>query len=671
MSKLLSQNISHRSKLRNIFLRYPSPLSKRAFKVQRNKCVSLLRKEKRRYYENLNPKLICDTKKFWKVVKPFFSEKATNKTKIVLIENNEIINDDQNIAQTFNILFGNVSKRMGLEEDDENTDNTLSSILKGYSSHPSILLNKESLKIEPNSFKLEEIADVDIYASIKEIDLTKSGGLHDIPAKLLKLNTAVISKHISAGYNNSLSSMIFPQKLKMADITPVHKRDESTNKENYRPVSILPIISKIYEKSLYSQIYMYINQFLSDKLCGFRKGLNSQYALISLLEKWKKSLDNKGVGAALLTDLSKAFDCLNHNLLIAKLHAYGFDDSSLTYILSYIKGRKHRTKVGNSYSSWTEIIAGVPQGSILGPLLFNIYINDLFLFLDDADIINYADDNTPFACGKNINVVIKQLEGNFCKLSEWARYNCLKLNDDKSHLLVSKHVGDVQINAGGNIITSSASEKLLGVHIDNTLKFDKHVSSLCKKANQKLHALARISNFMSSRKLKMLMKSFVISQFSYCPLVWMFHSKYMNNRINHIHERALRIAYNDYISSFESLLERDKSVTIHHRNLQLLATEMYKLKYGLAPKIMQELFPLKKTNYNIRNCNIFESSNIKTVYCGTETLTFRGPKIWSRIPFELQNCPSLNIFKAEIKKWKPVECDCRICKTFIQGVGFI
>ena len=655
MSKLLSQNISHRTKLRNIFLRDPTPFNKCAFKIQRNKCVTILRREKRRYYENLNPKLICDNKKFWKVVKPLFSDKSSCKRKIVLIENSEIINDDQNIAQAFNDLFVNVVERMGMDYDpspstvDENTDITIKTILERYSNHPSILQIKESLKIEPNSFKFDKISGVDIQNSIKLIDVSKGGGLNDIPTKLLKLNNDIMSEPISTAYNNSLSSQIFPPKLKKANITPIHKKDESTSKENYRPVSILPVISKIYEKFMFSEIYKYIDQYLSEKICGFRKGFNSQYTLISLIEKWKKAVDNKGVSAALLTDLTKAFDCLNHNLLIAKLHAYGFHDSSLTYILSYLKGRKQRTKVGNAYSSWADILSGVPQGSILGPLLFNIYINDLFLFLDNADIANYADDNTPFACGKNVTEVIVQLQENFRKLSEWSRLNCLKLNNDKSHHLVCNHVGDININAGGNIITCSESEKLLGVHIDNTLKFDVHVAYLCKKANQKLHALARISNFISSSKLITLMKSFVISQFSYCPLVWMFHSKHMNDRINHLHERALRIAYNDYISTFQSLLDRDKSVTIHYRNIQLLAIEMFKLKNGLAPKIMQNLFPLRENQYSLRYCNIFETSNVKTVYHGTETLSFRGPKIWSLVPIDLQNCPSLHIFKIQIK----------------------
>ena len=198
-----------------------------------------------------------------------------------------------------------------------------------------------------------------------------------------------------------------------------------------------------------------------------------------------------------------------------------------------------------------------------------------------------------------------------------------------------------------------------------------HVSSLGKKANQKLHDLARASNYIPPAKLKTLMKSFVIFQFSYCPLVWMFHSRRMNNRINHLHGRALRLAYNDHMSTFESLLQRDNYVTIHGRNLQLLAAEMYKLRNGLAPKIVEDLFPLREINYNIRGCNVFKSSHANTVYYGKETLSFRGTKTWSLVPAEIQNSPSLKIFKGKIKMWKPIGCTYRICTPFIPGVGFI
>ena len=247
----------------------------------------------------------------------------------------------------------------------------------------------------------------------------------------------------------------------------------------------------------------------------------------------------------------------------------------------------------------------------------------------------------------------------------------MKANDDKLHLLVPKYDDDICMNIGKDIIRGSKVEKLLGVKIDNKLRFDEHVSTLCKKASQKLHALVRVSKYMSSHRLIVLMKCFIMSQFGYCPLVWMFHSKSLNNRINHLHERALRIAYKDNISTFRYLLDKDKSVTVHEKHLQLLATEMYKIQNGLAPTILSDLFPLKEDYRRLRSNNNFQTFNVKSVYFGTETLSFRGPKSWSLVPNHIRNASSLNEFKRKIKLWKPTGCTCRICKPYIQNVGFI
>ncbi len=166
--------------------------------------------------------------------------------------------------------------------------------------------------------------------------------------------------------NSSFDNGDFPKNLKLADVLPIFKSRDSTLKNNYRPVSVLPVISKLIERIM--QIKGYIDKYLSIHLCGYRKGYSTQHALIKLLERWKCSLDKKGFAGAVLMDLSKAFDCLDHELLIAKLYAYGFSKSSLNLIMSYLKDRWQRTKINTSFSTWSQLLEGVPQGSVLGPL---------------------------------------------------------------------------------------------------------------------------------------------------------------------------------------------------------------------------------------------------------------------------------------------------------------
>ena len=313
---------------------------------------------------------------------------------------------------------------------------------------------------------------------------------------------------------------------------------------------------------------------------------------------------------------------------------------------------------------------GVPQGSILGPLLFNIFICDMFYFLEKYNIANYADDSTPFSARENHNLVIDDLEHSSSILFKWLKNNQMKINTEKSHLLVSGK-DNIVAKIDNHCIKSESQQELLGILIDSNLTFEGHINNICKKTSSKLNALARISPYMEIQKRKMLMKSFVTSQFGYCPLIWMFHSRTLNNKINSIHERALRISYEDYVSTYEQLLEKDNSVSIHQRNLQMLATEMFKVFKKIPPKILNDIFIQKTANYDLRNNSFFHTRKVTSVYHGTESLSFLGPKIWNLVPLEIKQSENIVIFKREIKKFKFSACPCRLCKTFIPELGFI
>ena len=611
-------------------------------------------------------------------VKPLLSEKGTRFTNINLVDKEDIISEDRDVAETLNNFFENAVKSLGIKENQHILPNTGESTdpvdiaINKFEQHPSILAIKENVSFE-NMFTFSSVTIEEILSEISSLDSKKPGTFKNIPTKHLKETGGICSDYLLNVWNNEIvKNHCFPDNLKLADITPIFKKDDATLAKNYRPVSVLPCTSKIFERIIQKQLMSYVDQHLSPYLCGYRKGFSAQHALVSLIEKWKASLDKKSFGGAVLMDLSKAFDTINHELLIAKLHAYGLHKESLKVFLNYLSNRWQRTKINTVFSSWSQMIQGVPQGSVLGPILFNIYINDLFFILKETDVCNFADDTTLHVCDENVEQVLIRLEHDSAIAICWFESNYMKLNTNKCHLLFSGTKNEhMWAKVGNNKIWESNTVKLLGVTIDNQLKFNEHVLNICKKASRKLSALSRMSSFLSFDKKRIIFKAFFESQFKYCPLVWMFHGREVNQRINRLHERALRIVYNDYVSTFEHLLEKDDSCTVHHSNLHFLSIELYKVVNDQSTNIFSDIFLRNNRGICLRSQNDFALPQVRTESCGKGALRYLGPLIWNIIPSEIKNLPSLNEFKKQIRKWRPLDCPCRLCKNYIPQVGFI
>ena len=267
--------------------------------------------------------------------------------------------------------------------------------------------------------------------------------------------------------------------------------------------------------------------FLSKFICAYRKKYSSNHVLIRLIENWRLHLDDKKFVGAVLMDLSKAFDCVPHDLLIAKMHAYGFDFDILNLFLSYLKNRKQGVKVNNHVSELLIILSGVPQGSILGPILFNLFINDLVLFINNSELSNYADDNTISAWADSIRDLISILESESEIAINWFHDNEMIVNPDKFQAIIINKHGKLKENKhilkfNEYEITSKNSVALLGVEIDDRLIFNSHIQTLTRNAASQLNYLISKKKFLNQETKKVLLESFFMSNLNYCPLVWLF-----------------------------------------------------------------------------------------------------------------------------------------------------
>ena len=319
-------------------------------------------------------------------------------------------------------------------------------ILSRYENHPSIVKIRENVQIK-DKFVFKDVTSSQIKHEIDRIN----------PAKILMSNSDILCEYLANIYNNSKNKQNYPISMKKADVIPVYKpneKNEKVYKRNYKPVSLTPIVAKVFERNMFNELSLYINKFLSSYLLWYRKGHSTEQCLATMIEFWRKALNNKNSVGAVLTDLSNAFDSLNHNLLIAKLAAYDFENGVLGFIYDNLQKEKTMYE-GLAMLQFLERIEMWGTTRINSrSLTFNIFINDIYFFINKIILANYADDTSVYSKEDNSTRLLDLLQTETLVVLNWFRKNEMKSNDDKCHLIIANNE-EISLNLEHDIIRSS------------------------------------------------------------------------------------------------------------------------------------------------------------------------------------------------------------------------
>ena len=594
-------SMSERDKLYKEFLDEKNPTARSekhmVYKIKRNYVTTSQRKSKKDYFNAFFEENQSNIKETWKGIRKLINVSKKSTTNISkLIKDGKEITSPKEMADTINDFYVNIGKTV---------EQKIPMIDKSFSYY---LRDRNIFNIVLNPCTEEEVRKY-----ISDLMTSKASGPNSVPTSILKNNIDQLIEPLMIILNKSLKEGTFPHLLKYASVCPIYKKNERTECANYRPISLLSNLSKIFERAMYNRIELFLSRFdtIYRLQFGFRKKHSTEHALLSIIEEIRKHLNNGIFSCGVFVDLEKAFDTVNHEILLSKLEHYGIRENALMWIQSYLSNRKQRVKI-NGVNSRDEIIScGVPQGSILGPLLFIIYINDMHKAVKSSIIHHFADDTNLLFSSKNSKEITRTLNSDLKLLYEWLCANRLSLNVVKTEFIVfkppRKHLNErIVLKLNGAKIYESPKIKYLGVIIDSRLRWDHHTNELAKKLNRAVGMIFKIRNDCNENALISLYYSLFHSHLCYGLSVWGTSNERSMSKLYILQKKVIRaITFSDFNAHTAPLFKNLNILNLKDLFKYKTMSLMWDFDNNALPKSLSSLFSRREEVHdrNLRDKN--------------------------------------------------------------------
>ena len=610
------------------------------YKSVRNLVTQRIRKAKIQYFEELSEESKGNPKKAWREVNRLLGSTCKHGINSIRTDSH-LLTEREDIADEFGRYFSSI---VG-DSDSEVNSADVCARLRGC--------EKE--------FKFDRVKEDEVLALLRSLDPNKAVSSDEVSAKILRVAAAGISGSLTSLFNYSLESGELPGEWKSAHITPVPKGGDSEIVVNYRPVSVLPVVAKVFERLIHKQLYtfLHLNNILEPNQFGFRPGHSTQDVLVNMVDGWRKAMDEDKVVGAVYLNFSKAFDMVDHSLLLLKMAKYGVRGKELKWFTDYLYERRQRVCVENAKSDWATIRRGVPQGSILGPLLFIIYANDLPQAVQHCFVQQYADDTTLSLVSKDVRGLEDGLTSDLEGVAKWVIDNKLRLNEEKTQMLLLsrrrrlQELEQVDVRMGGTKVARSKKVKYLGVWIDDGLTWQDQVEAVRRKCFAGLAKLKRLRNVLPSSTKKRIFCALVQPHLDYCSVVWQECSLALQLRLDRIQNYGMRLILSQPPRTpSEGLRKRLNWMPLSTRREMFRMVLVHRCLRKQAPRCLSDRF---KTNAEIGNFKTRGSNNLFLTLVKTEffrrSFTFKGAWEWNKLPIELKELGSVDNFKRCLKKY--------------------